>query len=605
MGTLDLLVLLAYFVGIVVFGSYFARFTRTTRDFFMGGQRFSWWLIASSCVATVVGSYSFIKYSKVGYDSGFSSTEGYLNDVFLMPLWMFGWLPIIYYSRVTSIPEYFERRFGRKVRVVALCLMLVYLVGYLGINYYTLGTALKTLLDWDLMPSAIASACVTAIYSISGGQTAVLMTDLVQGGLLLVCGLSLLALGLWELGGLGSFLDSLPLSHLAALPAFNDPAGFNFIGVFWQDAMANTAAFYFMHQGVMLRFLSARSVREGRRAMFAILLILMPVAAVAVSCGGWIGQGMVSQGMLQAPKDSNEIFVLVAKAVSFPGMFGLLMAALMAALMSTADTLANAASSIAVNDIWKPFVRPDAGDAHYLKVARVTTLLFCATGLALVPVFAADKSIFLAHGKFTAAITPPLVVVILMGAFWKRFNATAAMATLVGGSAFIVASLFWPGLIAPFDHGVALKGYKYMRALFGLVASILCGVAGALLTEPQAEEEVRGLVSGTLESAREQFKGSPVNDRPGRRVYAELKLVEGIEPGDAHVSPADAQVMGAAPRDRIFVEDARLWLGGLISANTSLVIADDCPEGEVWLAPQTAEDGSLEDGHSVRLEKLM
>ena len=90
MTTLDFIVLGLYFVGITVFGAMFGRFTKTTKDFFMAGQRFPAWLIAISCVATLVGSYSFVKYSAAGFSYGISSSQTYLNDWFWMPLWMFG-----------------------------------------------------------------------------------------------------------------------------------------------------------------------------------------------------------------------------------------------------------------------------------------------------------------------------------------------------------------------------------------------------------------------------------------------------------------------------------------------------------------------------------
>ena len=57
----DYTVMLVYFVAVLGFGLYFGRYTKSTKDFFFGGQRFSWWLIAFSCVDTVVGSYSYIK----------------------------------------------------------------------------------------------------------------------------------------------------------------------------------------------------------------------------------------------------------------------------------------------------------------------------------------------------------------------------------------------------------------------------------------------------------------------------------------------------------------------------------------------------------------
>ena len=110
---LDYAIVVVYFIAILVIGTWFGRNQRTTRDYFFGGQRFSWWLIAFSLIATTVGSYSFVKYSSVAFNFGLSSSQTYLNDWFWTPLLLFGWLPILYFSRITSIPEYFERRFSR------------------------------------------------------------------------------------------------------------------------------------------------------------------------------------------------------------------------------------------------------------------------------------------------------------------------------------------------------------------------------------------------------------------------------------------------------------------------------------------------------------
>ncbi|MFP6597088.1 MAG: sodium:solute symporter family protein, partial [Candidatus Hydrogenedentota bacterium] len=67
---IDLFVVAFYFVAVVSFGLWFGKYTKSTKDFFFGGQRFSWWLIAFSGVATTVGSYSFVKYSDVGFQFG-------------------------------------------------------------------------------------------------------------------------------------------------------------------------------------------------------------------------------------------------------------------------------------------------------------------------------------------------------------------------------------------------------------------------------------------------------------------------------------------------------------------------------------------------------
>ena len=101
----DWVVMLAYFLGIMLFGSYFAKYNRSTNDFFFGGRRFAWWLITVSIVATGVGSHSFVKYSAKGFEYGLSSTMTYMNDWFFMPFFLFGWLPIVVYTKIRSIPE--------------------------------------------------------------------------------------------------------------------------------------------------------------------------------------------------------------------------------------------------------------------------------------------------------------------------------------------------------------------------------------------------------------------------------------------------------------------------------------------------------------------
>ncbi|MBT3222926.1 MAG: hypothetical protein HN348_27935, partial [Proteobacteria bacterium] len=125
---IDYAIIIGYFLAMLAIGTWFGRNQRTTKDFFFGGQRFSWWLIGFSLIATTIGSYSFVKYSRIAYTYGVASTQTYLNDWFWIPLLLFGWIPILYFSRVVSIPEYFQRRFGPETRRVATWLLLVYLV---------------------------------------------------------------------------------------------------------------------------------------------------------------------------------------------------------------------------------------------------------------------------------------------------------------------------------------------------------------------------------------------------------------------------------------------------------------------------------------------
>ena len=577
----DGLVVVVYFAVVIGVGSYFARFTRSSSDFFFGGRRFKGWLVALSCVATTIGSYSFLKYASVGFRFGLSSTMTYLNDWFWMPLWMLVWLPIIYYGRLRSIPEYFERRFGRSARSIATGILLVFLLGYISINFFTLGKAINTLTGWPILLSACGVAAATAVYVAFGGQTSVIMTDLAQAVLLLVVGIGLFVVGVDHLGGFGVFWGTLPDVHKMGLAPLNTPASFHTMGVFWQDAMAGGVAFYFINQGVMMRFMSASSVKEGRKAVALVVLIVMPLAALAVSGVGWVATGMADAGQIDPMTEPDNVFILVSAILAKPGVFGLIMAALVAALMSTVDTLVTATSAVVVNDIWKPYFGQDADDRQVLRVARITTVASSATALALVPLFMNFDSIYVAHAAFVAAVVPPMAVTLLLGITWPRFGLRAALLTMVGGSALVAISLVFPEIIDPFAQGAeaggtGIKAHKYMRAFFGLSTSSALAVIGALIfpKEAGAQDAPRRLLLAGPESDKvAAFKGHAAKPA-GAQIELALTLAD--EPPRTlperdeifvRLHPDDQARLGAAPGDLLMISAPGVWHGGLKSVH--------------------------------------
>ncbi len=368
----DWIVMIVYFIAIMLFGSYFSKYNRTTTDFFFGGRRFAWWLIAMSIVATGVGSHSFIKYSAKGFEAGFSSTMTYLNDWFFMPFFLFGWLPIIVYTKIRSIPEYFEKRFSPVTRFLATILLLLYMIGYVGIGFLTMGKAILPLLPQSfslfgaeihitLMGLVSIIAIITGIYITFGGQTAVIFTDLAQGFILIFAGLLVFFLGISYLGGFDTFWNLLPTSWKLPLANFNDPPGFNFVGIFWEDGIAGSIGFLFMNMGLIMRFMSTKSVDEGRKAAAFNILFMLPISAIVVGNAGWIGKAIsvINPDLISPSTNPDSIFVLVSNIVSHPGVFGFIMAALTAALMSTVDTLLNATAAIYINDVHRPIKKVD------------------------------------------------------------------------------------------------------------------------------------------------------------------------------------------------------------------------------------------------------
>ena len=503
----DWIVMVIYFLAIMSFGTYFGRYTKDTSDFFFGGRRFSWWLITMSIVATGVGSHSFVKYSAKGFEHGFSSSMTYLNDWFFVPFFMFGWLPIIVYSKVRSIPEYFEKRFNPSARFLATILLLLYMIRYIGIGFLTLGKAVIPMLpesfqifgsivDITLMRAIIVIAIITGIYITFGGQTAVIFTDLLQGFILLFAGFLLFILGITYVGGGQEFWDLLPLTWKLPLADFNEPSSFNFVGIFWQDAVAGSVGFLFMNQGLLMRFMACKSVNEGRKAATINILFVLPLSAIVVGNAGWLGKAMsvMDPGIVSPNTSPDEIFVVVASIVTSPGILGFIMAALTAALMSTVDTLINATAAIFVNDVYRPIMKylkkkydnNKQKDKQELFAARITSIAITAAGVLSVLAFIQFPTVYEAHGYFHSTLTPPLVVAIFMGVFWKRFTPAGVITTFLGGVVLMILGARFPEVfISPFDHGIEMNPdspYSYIRAFYNLIVCVGVGVFVTMTT---------------------------------------------------------------------------------------------------------------------------
>jgi len=178
-----------------------------------------------------------------------------------------------------------------------------------------------------------------------------------------------------------------------------------------------------------------------------------------------------------------------------------------------------------------------------------------------------------------------LVVTFLLSAFWRRFTTKAALASLVGGMAAVVLSIFWPEIITPFAHGVPMiessdgffagaKQYKYMRAFFGLGVSTFLGVTVALLTKHEDHEETEGLVCGTVPEAIRKYKGKPGDEMAKTKssarivpVSESLGLAGPRELPAMRISSALAEMLQATEGDLLYVTDSRWWLGGLYSTH--------------------------------------
>ena len=577
-------ILTCYVFFVLGAGLFFARNNKSTEDFFFGGRRFSWWLIAMSMLATGVGSHSFAKYASKGFEYGFSSTMTYMNDWFFMPLLLFGWIPIIYYMQVNSIPEYFQRRFNSTVRNLSTFTMLLYLVGYIGIGLLALGSLLQPILGWEINTIIIVVAVISGIYVSLGGQTAIIFTDFLQGIILLFAGLLIFGLGIAYLGGFDSFWNNLSITNKLPLADFNSPPDFNFAGVFWQDGVVASAGFAFMNQAVIMRFLAARSVVHARRATMMNVLVFLPIGTVAVSNSGWIARAITntSPDVIAETINPNGVFTVVAGIVSGSEViFAFLVAAVVAALMSSLDSQINASAAVAVNDIYTPLSK-NPSEKTRLRVSMLTSLLVTFIGIQAAFLFSKYGTIYEAHGAFHSVVTPPMVTVIFLGIFWQRFSSRAAVLTFIFGAIFIMLGIEYPKtFVQPFSHGIEFveaKPWSYIRALYNVVACVSIGIIVTLCTKPPKNyDRIKELTIWTIKDGPQYFKGSDVNKNAGITIQFAGSEVEVTQKDNNEVSLPKNYMdkIKGNKGDLIYISDHRWYLGGLKSTHARLGSVSD------------------------------
>ena len=614
-------VIIAYFFFISFTGIYFSRFSSNINDFFFSGQRFAWWLPAFSMVATGIGSYSYLKYSEQGFNTGMSSTMGYMNEWLVLPIFVFAWLPVLYYNRIKSVPEYFEKRFNRTARYVAVALILAYIFYYIGYNLYTIGLALQGLFGFAPFYTVPLVTFILGFYVTFGGQTAVIFTDLFQGLMLYLAGFLVVGFGLYALGGVGEFWSYLPLSHRLPFAPLNEDPYFNSVGVFWGDALVGSAAFLFMNQGILMRFLAIRSVKQARITALFNVLVCLPLSAITVGVAGWISKAIITkQESLGSAlpgyetltvTDTYNVFINVAFEVlkQHELLLGLVIAALLAALMSTVDTLINASAAIGVYDIYKPLIRPKESDKHYLKVARFASVFVIGISLLLVVWFFQQKGTLMSiHYKGIMTIIPPVVTTVFIALFWPRFDAFSAISAMViGGGATLLTGIFPQPveMLRSFFMGAESGDPIYFRAVFGVILTALIGGLVCVFRSKN-QKDISGLTADSLDKAMYFFKGGKPNLETGAKAKKlSLFIDPNMKQGDIYLSKKVCAILKAFPGDRIYVSDNRFWLGGVRSGHFKLKGEHNKAEDLVVLSEESVKRAYMIPHKKVFAEKTI
>ncbi len=378
---IDLAVVIIYIIAITAFGARFRKGQRTLHDYFLGGRRLPWWAITLSIVCAETSILTIISTPGISYGSNLGFLQLVFGYLLARVVVSFLFIPRYFAGELYTAYQLIERRFGHRLRLFTAGLFIITRALAEGVRVFAISIVIAIIFKTGVAASLVIIFVLTLLYTLEGGLTAVIWTDVIQLTIYVTGTVVALFVALHTLpGGWGEVLT-------AAHSAGNKFAVFDFHFnwhqpyLFWTGLIGgmflNTAS-HGTDQLVVQQLLAARTRRQSQAALLAsgvvVLLQFSLFLVVGVVLYAFYRHFPPSVPF-RRPDQIYPTFVITRLPI---GLCGLLTAAILAAGMANLSAALNSLASSSVMDFYKPFARPDADDAHYLRVSRLATLIWGA-----------------------------------------------------------------------------------------------------------------------------------------------------------------------------------------------------------------------------------
>lgn len=456
MVTLDYIALFIYFLGLIGVSLIVSRRIKSSSDMFIASGSSSWWLSGMSTYMTIFSASTFVIWGGVAFKSGLVAVL-IANMVgiacFFSGKWVAGkWRRI----KLKSPGEFIKIRFGNKT------LDFYSIVGMIGkgvhaaVALYAVSVIMSAIIslpegspfagaDGHLAVSwaVILLGAITLIYTVAGGFLAVLMTDMIQFGVLMSVAIFLIPLSIHAVGGVPNFIALAPDSYF--VPVSQDYPWFWLL--LW--LCLNT----FQMGGdwpYVQRYLSVPTAKDAKKSNYlvAVLYILTPIL--------WYFPAMAYR-QLDPSANPEQAYVLMSSTVLMKGMLGVMLAAMISATLSCVSGTLNVFANVFTYDIYCR-KHTDIADTSKIKVGRLFTLVFGLTILlvALVIPYMGGAE------KVVVTILTMVIAPLYIPSVWALFSHR-----IRGGHVIIIMLI---------TYAIGLSGkYTYAHLLNPQVYEATCG----------------------------------------------------------------------------------------------------------------------------------
>jgi solute:Na+ symporter, SSS family len=522
----DLAIIVFYFGLVLAIGFYLKRFAETGEDFFLAGREMTAWVAGLAFVSANLGSLELLGWAGNAYQYGIMAAHWYW--VGAIPAMLFlgiVMMPFYYISKTHSVPGYLKLRYGSEASALSAVTFAVMTILMSGVNMYAMAVVMEVVLGWNLHFSIVVSSLTVGVYVAAGGLFSAIFNEVLQFFLIWFGALLIPILGLVETGGWSGMVarihQNFPGRDFTHMWGPMHSFSANLMGIHWTGIVFGLGAVQAMGYWttdflVVQRVLSAKDVRSAKLAPVIGAFFKMAVPAIVI-LPGLLGRAVLPFHLVPASEVQpgqfkyDDVLPLMLARYCGPGLLGLGITALVAGFMAGMAGNVSAFATVWTYDIYRPYLRKDAPDRHYVSMGRWCTIIGLLISIAAAYVVMRFASMMDYVQALFGFFIAPLFGTVLLGMLWKRVTRMAGFWGLLAGvlSSVTIFTLMkldpdrWVRVFAlsPLAKGLAQDMYQ---ALWSCLTCVVVTVLVTAVTEPRPEEELRGLVYALTDVAQEE-----------------------------------------------------------------------------------------------------
>jgi SSS family solute:Na+ symporter len=517
--TADYIVFFIYFILVSAYGIYIYKRKKaaqtSSKDFFLAEGSLTWWAIGASLIASNISAEHFIGMSGSGFALGLAiSSYEWLSAAVLILVALFI-IPMYLKNKIYTMPQFLSLRYNDTVStIMAVFWLLVYVFVNLTSIIYLGALAISSIsnisFEWSIVGLSVFSIIVTL-----GGMKVIGYTDVIQVIVLIIGGLvtTYLALSLLAdhfgfdgniLEGLGVLRKEAP-SHFHMIFKKGDPYYDVLPGasVLVGGMLVNNLAYWGCNQYIVQRALGADLKTARKGILFAAFLkLLIPLIAVLPGITMYVlhKNGLFQTEMTDAagalkPDHAYPTLMNLLPA----GLKGVAFAALTAAIVASLAGKSNSISTIFSLDIYKKYFNKEASEKKVVRVGRWAVIIAMLIAAIVTPALKSLDQAYQFIQEYVGFFSPGVLAIFLLGMFWKRTTAGAALAGAVLTIPISTALKF-----LPVWTGGAFPAYPFLdRMAFTFIAVTLLMIIISLLKPKDKTSQ------HAIEMDKTMFKVSP------------------------------------------------------------------------------------------------